>query len=122
MKQIILITTALYAMVFNAMALGTNNICAEKKFSDSLLIGSKSLKKNAIKLYPNPTVNGTVTIGSNMNAELHFYVFDMTGTLLHEISLKARQRHILSNLKKGIYMYDVFLENESIEGGKIIAK
>jgi hypothetical protein len=53
---------------------------------------------------------------------LHFYVFDVSGTLMHQITLKWKNKYKIANLEKGIYMYDVFSNDESIEHGKIIVK
>jgi hypothetical protein len=94
------------------------------RFSDSA-IHQRSLiviKKDAVKLYPNPTSNGMITISSDTTATLHFYVFDVEGTLLHQVVLKDKQKHTIHQLKKGMYVYDAFLNDESIEHGKIIVK
>jgi hypothetical protein len=93
-------------------------------FSDSVIHKSSIIviKKDAVKLYPNPTSNGTITISSDTTATLHFYVFDVEGTLLHQVVLRDKQKHTIHQLKKGLYVYDAFLNDESIEHGKIIVK
>jgi hypothetical protein len=92
----------------------------QNNFSDSLKSGKIVIA--TVRLYPNPTSNGTITINSTIKEPLHFYVFDLEGTLLHRINLKGKAREKITNLKKGIYTYDVFKNNESIEQGKIIVK
>ncbi|MDQ3683378.1 MAG: T9SS type A sorting domain-containing protein [Bacteroidota bacterium] len=82
----------------------------------------KAKHKSLIKLYPNPTWDGRVNISVNNTEPLHFYVFDVSGTLMHQITLKGKNKYKIANLKKGIYMYDVFSNDESIEHGKIIVK
>ena len=81
-------------------------------------------KKINVRIYPNPSTNGTVYISSNHNSnkELQFYVFDLEGTMMHNIKLNAKGKKIISGLRKGVYMYDVFKNDESIERGKIIVK
>ena len=79
-------------------------------------------KKNTIRLYPNPSPNGIITVNSTISDPLHFYVFDLEGTLLHRIALKGKAQQTITNLKKGTYMYDVFKNDESIEQGKITVK
>ena len=79
-------------------------------------------KKSTIKLYPNPSPDGVITVNSTISESLHFYVFDLEGTLLHRIILKGKAQKTITNLKKGTYMYDVFKNDESIEQGKIIVK
>lgn len=81
-------------------------------------------KKINVRIYPNPSPNGTVYISSNHNSdkELQFYVFDLEGTMMHNIKLNAKGKKTITGLKKGVYMYDVFSDDESIERGKIIVK
>ena len=79
-------------------------------------------KKNAIKIYPNPTRNGSITVSSVSSDSLYFYIFDLEGVLVSRLILKAKEKKTIHDLKKGIYLYDVFHEDESIEQGKIIVK
>jgi Secretion system C-terminal sorting domain len=97
---------------------------ADNNFSDSLRTGKIKVeaKKSVIKLYPNPSWNGTITVSSNTSEKLHFYIFDLDGTLIHQAVLKEKQKITVNDLKKGVYMYDAFLNDESIEYGKITVK
>src|SRR5687768_15123916 len=97
---------------------------AEHNFSDSLETTKVKVeaKKSVIKLYPNPSWNGTITVSSNTSEKLHFYIFDLDGTLIHQAVLKEKQKITVNDLKKGVYMYDAFLNDESIEYGKITVK
>ena len=97
---------------------------ADNNFSDSLLTTKIKIeeKKSVIKLYPNPSWNGTITVSSNTSEKLHFYIFDLDGTLIHQAVLKEKQKITVNDLKKGVYMYDAFLNDESIEYGKITVK
>ena len=91
----------------------------QNNFSNSLKVRTDVFKNN-VRLYPNPSPNGTITVNSTVNVPLHFYVFDLEGTLLHRITLKGREQKTITNLERGTYMYDVFKNDESIEQGKII--
>ena len=110
------IGTAIHVTEERAISTVQNN------FSDSVQIYSYTPKRDYVRLSPNPTSNGTVTIHSNTNEVLDFYVFDLEGTLLYRIELKGREEKTIRNLKKGSYAYDVFKNDESIEQGKIIVK
>lgn len=92
----------------------------QNNFSDPLKNSKRVLIKKTVRLYPNPTLDGTVTVNSTISEPLHFYVFDTEGTLLHRLVLKGKTQKKITNLKKGIYSYDVFKNDESIEQGKII--
>ena len=96
-----------------------DNLPVQNNFSDSL---TSVIIKSSVRLSPNPTSNGTIKINSNINEPLHFYVFDLEGTLLYRIALNGKAEKKITNLKKGTYTYDVFQNDESIEQGKIIAK
>ena len=97
---------------------------ADNNFSDSLQTAKIKVeaKKSVIKLYPNPSWNGTITVSSSTSEKLHFYIFDLDGTLIHQAVLKEKQKITVNDLKKGVYMYDAFLNDESIEYGKITVK
>jgi hypothetical protein len=79
-------------------------------------------KKAAVKLYPNPSTNGTVRVVSNTAGNINFYIFEMDGTLLHQAIIGEGKKHTVTNLKKGVYTYDVFYNDEGIEHGKLIVK
>ncbi|HVE62104.1 MAG TPA: T9SS type A sorting domain-containing protein [Chitinophagaceae bacterium] len=112
---ILIIMTAFFANAANMPEINKPN------FLDLPAL-KKEKNKNVIKLYPNPTWDGRVNISVNNSEPLHFYVFDVSGTLIHQITLKGKKKYKIANLKKGIYMYDVFSNDESIENGKIIVK
>lgn len=78
-------------------------------------------KKNVIKIYPNPTF-GKFSVSANTSLPLHFYIFDLEGTLIYQAVLTDKQKKTIDNLKKGTYLYDVFEKDESIEEGKIVIK
>ena len=94
----------------------------QNNFSNNSDRSKGGKKKKTIKLYPNPSPNGVITVNSTINESLHFYVFDLEGTLLHRIILKGKDQKKISNLKKGTYIYDVFKNDESIEQGEIVVK
>jgi hypothetical protein len=86
-------------------------------------INPSKTKKNIVRLYPNPTWDGNLSISSNtLSGRVHFYVFDLEGTMIHQVELKDKQKHKINNLRKGIYLYDVFVNDTSIEQGRIVVK
>ncbi len=79
-------------------------------------------KRNAVKLYPNPTSNGMIKVSALEEEELHFYIFDLEGVLIAQKILNDKKLHTINNLKKGVYLYDVFKKDISIEQGSIVVK
>jgi hypothetical protein len=77
--------------------------------------------KTVIKLYPNPSY-GKLSVTASTSSTLHFYIFDLEGTLVYQTELNNKEKRTIDNLKKGTYLYDVFEKDESIEEGKIIVK
>ena len=77
--------------------------------------------KNVVKIYPNPSY-GKLSVSAVTSSTLHFYIFDVDGTLVFQAVLNNKDRKVIDNLKRGSYLYDVFENDESIEEGKIIIK
>ena len=78
--------------------------------------------RDIVRVSPNPTTDGTVTISNNASEEVHVYLFDEENTLLHQMHLKGNGRQTVSELKKGTITYEVFKEEISIKQGKILSK
>lgn len=102
------------------------NVSAQEGFvqaSNIISIDSSTAKagKNAVKIYPNPSY-GKLSVSAATSSTLHFYIFDLEGTLVYQTILKNKDRKVIDTLKKGSYLYDVFENDESIEEGKIIIK
>ena len=117
MKPILLLSAIfIFATSFN-MA-GNGEIKPVKKVSAT----RHAARKETIKLYPNPSYDGNITISTTLADTLHFYIFDLEGTLINQTILTNKEKKTVSNLNKGTYMYDVFEKDESIEEGKLIVK
>ena len=79
-------------------------------------------RNNVLNIYPNPSYTGEVSISSKTDQVLHFYIFDLEGTLIYQAVLKTKEKKAVTNLNKGTYTYNVFANDESIEEGKLIIK
>jgi len=118
MKPCLLLTAfIIYCTV--ARSQSTNN-----SFSFSSVTESKKKvwpkKNNVLDVYPNPSYSGEISIHSKTDQVLHFYIFDLEGTLIYQIVLKTREKKNISNLNKGTYTYSVFANDESVEEGKLV--
>jgi plastocyanin len=73
-----------------------------------------------IALYPNPTENFVTIEGvSEIEGIMQLKVFDITGKKILEETLVGQNRLDLSDLKSGIYFYNIFVDNELIQTGKL---
>ena len=122
MKTIAFLSTVLLAASIHTRAAACYP-AQQQPLSDSLLIKPYYVgKKHIVRLYPDPASNSSVNIDSNTEGELHFYIFDVNGVMLYRSSLKGHEEKNIPDLKKGIYTYDVFKDDESVEQGSIIVK
>ena len=101
---------------------GSAAFSQEMQVSYNQPVTRKSTPKKALLLSPNPSDNGVVTITATGNRELHFYIFDMEGTMVYQAVMKKKDKKTIDNLQKGTYMYTVFANDESIDEGKLIIK
>jgi hypothetical protein len=110
------------------LLVGSMNLLAQNNFentSNTISVDSLKIKpepeKTVVKIYPNPSF-GKLSVSASTSSTLHFYIFDLEGTLVYQAVLNDKERKTIENLKKGTYLYDVFEKDESIEEGKIIIK
>ena len=109
-------------LYFSATASGTPvSKVVPASFCDSLLVRVYS-KGRMLKTSPHPCSNGELKLSVRSSVDLHFYVFDLSGTLLHRATLNDRGKSMLPVLQKGTYLYDIFQNDLSIEEGRIIIK
>jgi hypothetical protein len=113
-----LLLALLFTVCCSHLELNKSNV--DNKYPDRT--GQKIVTKNVVRIYPNPSYNGTINVNSSISDVLHFYIFDLDGTMVHQSILKNKQKQTIHNLKKGIYMYDAFRNDVSVEHGKIIVK
>lgn len=125
MKHTLFLKIFSLALFFSAGKMANASAISLKPSADSLSLIIKPFghpKHTIVKLNPNPTFDGKINITSSADEELHFYVFDLEGTLMNRITLQGKTKILLPNLRKGTYTYDVFKNDESIEQGEIIVK
>lgn len=121
MKRNLLLVNLLLLVSFIATAQKDFQNTSNTISDDSSLKLKLTQGKSVVKLYPNPSY-GKVSVGSNTSSLLHFYIFDLEGTLVFQAVLDNKEKRTIEHLKKGTYLYDVFEKDESIEEGKIIIK
>lgn len=78
--------------------------------------------KEVIKVYPTPNNQGSITIHSANNSSLSFYLFDLEGKLVYQTIIKKNEKQLVGGLTKGTYLYNAFLNDENLEGGKVELK
>ena len=99
----------------------SRNITGNHLSDSVLIIKEPRFKKAVVKIYPNPSF-GKINISTNNVNSLHFYIFDLEGTMIYQTTLNNKEKKNIQNLRKGTYLYNVFEKDESVEEGKIIVK
>jgi hypothetical protein len=70
---------------------------AENKFQESK---ATLIPKDIVQIYPNPSQSGVINVSSNITEKIHFYIFDLEGTMIHQAVFRNKQKQTISNLKK----------------------
>ena len=88
--------------------------------SGSMLLGQfAKAEVKPVKIYPDIIKREMhVVAKDNDGKELNFFVFDISGNLMQQYKMKARDHYRISGLKKGIYIYRVFAGDEETATGK----
>ena len=80
------------------------------------------------KIFTNPEVTVsivqeygglTVSVKTSKNINVHFYIFTVEGRLIKELNIYGSQKISISQLEKGIYIYDFFTNDKRLKNGKI---
>jgi hypothetical protein len=63
-----------------------------------------------------------VSITASKNSNTRFYMFTVEGRLIKELSIYGSKKINITQLEKGIYIYDFFSNDERLKNGKIELK
>lgn len=78
-----------------------------------------SLNNQSVKIHPAMIKRQMhVVAKENDGSDVDFFVFDLQGTLLQHYKMKPKSHYKLTGLKKGQYVYSVFLGDEETASGK----
>ncbi len=112
-------TYLLNTLLFTCLLTAVYGFTSAKKADPTILIQVCKQKEQTVRLLPNTTYSGTLSVVSASKAPLHFYIFDVEGTILFHTLLQPGSKRTVDALKKGVYSYDVFRQDEGVEQGKI---
>lgn len=81
----------------------------------------KVCKRNraAIRISPVALQKGSIRIISTCTRPLNFYVFDLDGALVSQAKVAPHEKAFIRNLPVGEFAYDVFMDDEGVEQGRI---
>ena len=92
--------------------------------TDSIVVEKQiTSKKFKIKLYPNVNQQVLFFSASGQEGKLYqLFLFDIDGRLVKQANIRNKQTTVIDNIEKGIYMFEVFSNDERIENGRVIVR
>jgi hypothetical protein len=93
-------------------------------YMDSIVVEKQiTSKKYKIRLYPNAGQQVLFFSARGEEGTIYqLYLFDMDGQLVKQANIRNRQTTVINILEKGIYLFEVFIEDKRIETGKVIVR
>jgi hypothetical protein len=86
---------------------------------------NKSLisKKYKIGLYPDATHQVLFFSAEGGDKRVYqLYLFDMDGKLAHQATIRNKETTVLTDIPNGVYLFEVFSDDERIENGQLTVR
>lgn len=83
----------------------------DEKISDAVVVKVEQEKQSI-----------TVSVKSSKNNKIQFYMFNIDGKLIKDLNIYGSKKISISQIEKGIYMYEFFSNDERIKSGEIELK
>jgi hypothetical protein len=91
---------------------------------DTILVQKQvTSKKSRIKLYPDAEQDVLFfSVRGSEGKVYQLFLFDVAGNLVKQANIKSKQTTVIDNIEKGIYLFEVFSDDERIENGQVIIR
>ncbi len=88
---------------------------------DSIIIFKNNLSKgHKVALYTDASQTAVFfTVKGHQGNVYHLYVFDMDGRLIKHTETRSEQTTYIKKMEKGIYLFEVFNNDDKIGNGQI---
>jgi len=98
-----------------------DEVPAKKKKKTSKAFSARN--NSSVKIYPDILKREMHVMAKyNEGKEIDFFVFDLSGTLMHNFKMKSKEHTKITGLDKGVYVYRVFSGDEETASGKFEIK
>ncbi|MBC7829297.1 MAG: T9SS type A sorting domain-containing protein [Chitinophagaceae bacterium] len=93
-------------------------------YLDSIVVEKQlTNKKHKIRLYPNANQQVLFFSANGEHGKIYqLFLFDMDGKLVKQANIKNKQTTVINNIDKGVYLFEVFSDDERIENGKVTVR
>ena len=90
-------------------------------YYDSIVVEKQSIsRKYKIRLYPNANQQVLFFSASGeLGKVFQLFLFDVNGKLVKQANIKNKETTVINNIDRGVYLFEVFSDDERIENGKI---
>jgi hypothetical protein len=115
-------------MLFSYHSSFSNSSTGQMSFSycekDTILIRQQSFSKShRIALYPDANQKLVFfSVRGNEGKAYHLYLFDVEGKLVKETEIRNRQTTIIKDIEKGIFLFEVFCDDNRIGNGELTVR
>jgi hypothetical protein len=92
-----------------------------ESYFDSIVVERKfTSRKYKIRLYPNANQQVLFFSASGEEGKIYqLFLFDIDGKLVKQANIKNKQTTVINIVDKGVYLFEVFIEDKRIENGKV---
>lgn len=123
----ILFCTLVIMLLTGATSYAIPNLIQHEHLSvddDSIVVEKQIIsKKYKIRLYPNANQQVLFFSASGETGIIYqLFIFDMEGQLVKQANIKNKQTTVININEKGIYLFEVFIEDKRIENGKVTVR
>lgn len=91
---------------------------------DSIVIQKQiTSKKHKIKLFTNASQEVLFFSANGEEGKIYqLFMFDVDGKLVKQVNIKHKQTTVINKIERGIYLFEVFSNDERIENGQVFVK
>lgn len=88
---------------------------------DSILIYKKKISRShKITMYPDATQKVLFfSVRGEQGKVYQLYLFDIEGILVKQTEIRNKQTTFISDIEKGVYLFDIFCDDDRIGNGQI---
>ena len=127
---VVRVVPAIILFMLLALSLQSYAVASEARkspvthYRDSIVVEKQfTSKKYKIRLYPNANQQVLFFSASGEGGRIYqFFLFDMDGNLMKQANIRNKQTTVIDNLEKGVYLFEVFSDDERIETGKVTVR
>lgn len=83
---------------------------------------NKFLHKTIVLKVEQESNDIAVSVKADINNKIQFYMFNVEGKMIKELTINGSKKINIMHLEKGIYIYDFFANDERLKNGKIELK